>query len=113
VNDEVREDLVNYVDLIEEVSKVNDFLDEELVTDALNDIVKLAVRKDVPDAVARSLIVRLQALAATFAIRATFYTTMNKGRAGSVENQKKNLYYTLSAESDKVANALKYLVKGG
>lgn len=107
----MNEELINYVDMIEEISEVNELLNEDFVTTALDDIVKLAVRSDVPDAIARKLIVKLQAIAATFALRATFYANVQKGKVGSVEYQRKNLYYTLAAETDKIVAALKYLVR--
>lgn len=105
--------ILKYISQIDEILEVATFLDDEKVSEALDDLVKLTVKSDVPDAVTRNLIVKLQAMAGTFAIRATYYSTMKKGRSGSDEFNKKQLYYTLSDVFNQMVNALKYAAKTG
>lgn len=106
-------DLLEYVSKIDEILEVSKFIDDESVTEALDDLVKLTVKPDVPDAVVRSLIVKLQALAGTFSIRATYYSTLCKGRSGSDEFNKKQFYYTLATVFSEMVSALKYMAKTG
>ena len=108
----MNEAIVEYVNTIDKLVSVNEFLKEDNVHEALNSLVKLAVKPDVPDATVRLLIVKLQAIGGTFAIRATYYATLDRGRAGTDESNKKNIYYTLSDVMDKIVAALKYLAKG-
>lgn len=106
-------EIVGYVSQIDEILKINEFLDEKFVDQALNDLVKLAVKPDLPVATVRILIVKLQAISGTCALRATYYTAMAKGRSGSDEYIKKNLYYSLADVFDKIVAALKYLARDG
>jgi hypothetical protein len=50
-------------------------------------------------------------MSAKFAILATYYTTIAKGPSGSVNNTKKNVYYTMKESIDKIVDALKYLAR--
>jgi hypothetical protein len=52
-------------------------------------------------------LVRLQAIAAKMAFKATWMTNVDKS-----SREKKNIYYTAAAEIDKVCQSLKYLTKG-
>lgn len=106
-------DLVSYVSRIDEIFQVNKFLDDESVEDALNDLVKLTVKPEIPDAVVRKLIVKLSALSGTFAMRATYYSTLSKGKTGSDEFNKKQIYYTLAKVFEDLVGALKYMAKSG
>jgi hypothetical protein len=58
-----------------------------------------------------ALIGKLQAMSAKFAVLATYYTTIAKGPSGSVNNTKKNVYYTMKDSIDKMVDALKYVAK--
>ena len=66
---------------------------------------------NVPSAKVGPTIVQLQAYASKFAILATVYSTIKKDRAGSENNNKKNLYYTLADSMSQLVAALKYLAR--
>jgi len=100
------------IELISKVTEFNDIhsqiTDEDLDT-ALAMIVKLIAKPDIPIGSAPRLVVSMQALSAKFAVLARYYTSFeNKGPENS---KKKNLYYTLASETDKLASAVKYLAK--
>jgi hypothetical protein len=80
--------------------------DEEL-TQALEFIAKIILKPDIPIQVAMVELVRLQAIAAKMAFKATWLTNVDKGN-----REKKNIYYTAASEIDKVCATLKYLTKG-
>jgi hypothetical protein len=79
--------------------------DPEL-TQALEFIAKVIMKPDIPPNVAAVEIVRLQAIAAKMAMRATWMTNVDKS-----DRAKKNIYYTVSAEIDKTVAALKFILK--
>ena len=95
---------------IEQVSGLYDiaeYMDDEELTSALEFIAKVITKPDIPIQVATVELVRLQAIAAKMAMRATWLTNVDKS-----DRAKKNLYYTAAAEIDKMCSALKYLTKG-
>jgi hypothetical protein len=49
---------------------------------------------DVPSAKAPYLIIELQAMSTKFSMMASVYSTIAKDKAGSVNNNKKNIYYS-------------------
>jgi hypothetical protein len=79
--------------------------------EAMAIIVKIMMKPDIPSVQAVALIGKLQAMSAKFAILATYYTTIAKGPSGSVNNTKKNVYYTMKESIDKIVDALKYLAR--
>lgn len=79
--------------------------DDEL-TQALEFIAKIILKPDIPPQVATIEIVRLQAIAAKMAMRATWMTNVDKS-----DRSKKNMYYTAAAEIDKTVAALKFILK--
>lgn len=108
----MNEELVQMADVIQEFLEIKGlFEDDKYINEALDDLIKLSIRKDIPDAVVRSLIVKLQSIGSVCALRATMYTHIKKGKAGSIEYQRKQFLYTLSSEIDKVVAALKYMAR--
>jgi len=41
----------------------------------------------------------------------SFYSTIAKDKAGTVNNNKKNVYYSVKESIDKLVDALKYVVR--
>lgn len=79
--------------------------DEEL-TQALTFIAKIIIKPDIPTQVATIEIVRLQAIAAKMAFRATWMANVDKSDRG-----KKNLYYTAAESINNLVSALKYITR--
>lgn len=102
--------------VLEHISKVTEFNDmSEYMQDkdldlALDLIIKLISKPDVPAGTAPSLIVKLQAVSAKLAMQARYYTTFEKGGENS---KKKNTYYTAAEAIDKLVDALKYSARYG
>jgi len=96
-------ELLNQVNGFNEISE--HMKDEEL-THALALIAKLISKPDIPAAVGIELIVRLQSYSAKFAMLAAWYTNVKKD-----ERDKKNIYYSAAAATEKLADALKYTVR--
>ena len=102
--------------ILENISKITEFNDmSEYMQDkdldlALDLIIKLISKPDVPAASAPALIVKLQAISAKLAMQARYYTTFEKGGENS---KKKNTYYTAAEAIDKLVDALKYSARFG
>jgi len=94
---------------IEQVSglhEIADYMEDDELTQALEFIAKIILKPDIPPQVATIEIVRLQAIAAKMAMRATWMANVDKS-----DRSKKNVYYSAAAEIDKVVAALKFILK--
>jgi|ERR1044072_541454 hypothetical protein len=108
---ELSENPLELVSTITQFNDIHEFMTDEEVDRAMHLVVKLLMeRGSIPSAQAPKLIVELQALATKFAVLATYYATI--GKAGTEENHKKNVYFTLKDSITKLVDALKYTAKG-
>lgn len=82
------------IEMVNGLAEIADFMQDEELTSALTTIAKLIVRPDIPLNVATVEIVRLQAIAAKMAFRATWMVNVEKGN-----REKKNIYFTAHASS--------------
>lgn len=94
------------IDRVNGLSEIADFMQDEELTAALTTIAKLIVKPDIPLNVATVEIVRLQAIAAKMAFRATWMVNVEKGN-----REKKNIYFTAHEAITDLVSALKYIVK--
>ena len=104
----------NTLELISDITEFNDlheFMGDDHLDKALAIVVKLLMNPDVPSAKAPSLIIELQAMSTKFAVLASVYSTIAKDKAGTVNNNKKNVYYSVKESIDKLVDALKYVVR--
>jgi hypothetical protein len=104
----------NALELISDITEFNDlhnFMKDEQLDKAMAVVVKLLMNPDVPAAKAPLLIIELQAMSTKFAILASVYSTILKDKAGSENNNKKNIYYSVKESIDKLVDALKYVVR--
>ena len=104
------ETILESVSKITEFNDMKEFMNDPELDEALDLIIKLVLKPDVPAGKAPELIVRLQALSAKFAMLARHYTTLEKGGDAA---KKKNIYYTANDAVDKLVDALKYSAKFG
>lgn len=104
----------NTLELISDITEFNDlheFMKDEHLDKALAIVVKLLLNPDVPSAKAPFLIVELQAMATKFSVLASFYSTIGKDKAGTINNNKKNVYYSIAQSINDLVSALKYTAK--
>jgi hypothetical protein len=102
------DNILEQINNITEFNDIRDFMNDPDIDAALEAIVKIIVKPEIPPTAASVMIIKLQALSAKFSILARYYTTMEKGEIAS---KKKNVYYTVSDSIDKLVAALKYGVK--
>jgi hypothetical protein len=100
------ENNVSTIDMINGLSEVADYMNDEELTSALVFISKVILKPDIPMSVVTLEIVRLQAIAAKMAFRATWLTNVEKG-----DRAKKNIYYTAAESINSLVAALKYIIR--
>ena len=104
----------NTLQLISDITEFNDlheYMQDEHLDKALAIVVKLLMNPDVPSAKAPMLIMELQAMSTKFAVMSSVYSTIAKDKAGTPNNNKKNVYYSVKESIDKLVDALKYVVR--
>lgn len=92
--------------MVNGLTEIADYMKDEELTAALTFIAKLIIKPDIPMNVATLEIVRLQAIAAKMAFRATWMANVDKSDRG-----KKNIYYTAAESINSLVSALKYIIK--
>jgi len=94
---------------ITEVSKIAEELDNEQVNQALAWIILIMTKPDVPANRATPIINFLQASSGVFKMQAKYFMLLGKGEHNAAV--KKNLYMSLSEETEKLVQALKYTTR--
>ena len=94
------------IDMVNGLSEIADYMQDEELTAALTFIAKIIIKPDIPLNVATLEIVRLQAIAAKMAFKATWMTNVDKSDRG-----KKNIYYTAAESINDLVSALKYIIR--
>lgn len=94
------------IEMVNGLSEIAEYMQDEELTVALTFIAKLIIKPDIPINVASIEIVRLQAIAAKMAFKATWMTNVDKSDRG-----KKNIYYTAAEAINNLVSALKYIMR--
>lgn len=102
----VEQEETTTIEKINGLSEIAEFMEDEELKTALTMIAKLIVKPDIPLNVATIEIVRLQAIAAKMAFKATWMTNVDKG-----DRAKKNIYYTAAESIKDLVAALKYITR--
>ena len=94
---------------LEQVSGLYDiaeYMNDEELTTALEFIAKIIMKPDIPLHVVTTELVRMQAIAAKMAFKATWMVNVDKGN-----REKKNIYFTAHEAINDLVSALKYIVR--
>ena len=94
------------IDKINGLAEIAEFMQDEELTTALTTVAKLILKPDIPIQVATIEIVRLQAIAAKMAFKATWMVNVDKG-----DRAKKNIYFTAAEAISDLVAALKYITR--
>lgn len=94
------------LDQVNGLVEIADFMQDEELTQALTFIAKVILKPDIPLNVVTVEIVRLQAIAAKMAFKATWMTNVDKS-----DRSKKNIYYTAAESINSLVSALKYITR--
>ena len=102
---------LEFISDITEFNDLHDYMKDEQLDRAMLVIIKLLANPDIPAAKAPTLIIELQAISAKFGMLSSYYSTIAKDKAGTINNNKKNVYYSVKESVDKLVDALKYVVR--
>ena len=94
------------IDMVNGLAEIADYMEDEELTTALTFIAKIIIKPDIPLNVATVEIVRLQAIAAKMAFKATWMANVDKNNRA-----KKNIYYTAAEAVNNLVSALKYIMR--
>jgi len=94
------------ISMVNGLSEIAEYMQDEELTNALTFIAKVIIKPDIPINVAHIEIVRLQAIEAKMAFKATWMANVDKSDRG-----KKNLYYTAAESLNNLVSALKYITR--
>jgi predicted S18 family serine protease len=94
------------IEMVNGLAEIADYMQDEELTTALTFIAKIIIKPDIPIHVAHVEIVRLQAIAAKMAFKATWMANVDKSDRG-----KKNIYYTAAESINNLVSALKYITR--
>jgi predicted S18 family serine protease len=94
------------LEMVNGLSEIAEYMQDEELTTALTFIAKVIIKPDIPLNVATVEIVRLQAIAAKMAFKATWLTNVDKS-----DRSKKNIYYTAAEAINDLVSALKYIIR--
>lgn len=97
-----------YLSTVYELNETAIELNDPDLSEALDIVIKLIAKPDVPAKSATALIVQLQAMAVKFKMQAKYYMLINKeGEAA----KKKNIYLSMAEALKDLVDSLKYLAK--
>lgn len=94
------------LEMVNGLTEIADFMNDEELTTALTFIAKIILKPDVPLNVATVEIVRLQAIAAKMSLKATWMVNVEKG-----DRARKNIYFTAAEAINDLVSALKYITR--
>ena len=105
------DDTLTYLSRVQDLVDLHDFMEDEDLAEAMNLAVKCIAKPDMPPAVARHALLKMQGFAFKFRMQAATYTYVHKNKAGTPENVKKNVYFAASEQCHELSQTLKYLVR--
>ena len=95
---------------IADLAELEGFIGDEYIDEALDLIVNL-IKKPIPHRMVGGASMKFSALASYFEAEYLVHMTIKQGKAGSIENKKKNVYKGLSERCHQMAQDLKYLAR--
>jgi hypothetical protein len=105
------DDTLTYLSAIQDLVDLNDFMQDEDFGRAMDLALKVIAKPKMPPAVALEAMAKMQGYAFKFRMMGQAYMTIKKGPGGSPENNKKNVYFSVSEQCHELAQTLKYLAK--
>jgi hypothetical protein len=103
--------MLEYLSKVQDLVDLHEFMQDEELGEAMDLALRVIAKPDIPVSVARNALVKMQGLSLKFRMQGATYTYLHTGKAGSVENIKKNVYFAISDQCNLMAQTLKYLAK--
>ncbi len=102
---------LEYISKVDEFLELADFMKDPQLEEALDMVVKLQLKPDIPAKAATTLIVQLQAVATKCAIQASYLKNVVAPKAGTEEYKKKGMLYSISEALEQLVASLKYMCR--
>lgn len=102
---------VEYLGKVQDLMDLNDFMDDEDFEAALELALKCIAKPDLPPAIAKKALIQMEAYSFKFRAMGQVFMTIKKDKAGTPENMKKNVYFSISEACHELASALKYIAR--
>lgn len=102
---------LEHVSNVQDLLDLNDFMDDEKFGEALELAMQCVANPNISVATARKALLLMQSYSLYFKMRGNVYMTIKQGKAGTEENKKKNVYFSMAGECHELAQTLKYLAK--
>jgi hypothetical protein len=95
----------------QDISDMHEFINDEDFSQANELVLKCIADPNPSHASIRQALLLMQAYAFKFRMQSKVYDSLKKGRAGTDENIRKNVYYSASEQCHELAQTLKYLLR--
>jgi hypothetical protein len=105
------DDTLTYLSGIQDLVDLHEFMQDDDFADAMDLALKVIAKPKMPIAAALEALMKMQGYAFKFRMMGQVYMTIKKGTGGSNENQKKNVYFSVSEQCHELAQTLKYLAR--
>src|SRR6478735_4249821 len=102
---------LDYLSEVQDLVDLNDFMNDESFGEAMGLALKCIAKPDLPPAHARKALIQMEAYSFKFRMLGQVYMTIKQGKAGTPENKRKNVYFSVSEACHELAAALKYIVR--
>lgn len=104
--------ILEYISQISEINDTSEYMQDPVLDEALDLIVKFVMKSDsIPTSKIADMIVKIESMAAMFSVKKVYYATIEKGKAGSEQANKKNIYYAVAENLPRISDALKYKMR--
>jgi hypothetical protein len=97
-----------YLNEVYELNQISIEMGDDDLSDALDTIVKIISKPDIPPQAAVKAVVKLQAYAAAFRMKAKYYMLIQKEGDAA---KRKNIYLSMVEALERLVDSLKYLCK--
>ena len=103
--------MLEYLSEVQDLVDLHEFMQDDELAEAMDLALKVIAKPDIPISQARNALAMMQGYAMRFRMQAATYTYVHVGKAGTVENVKKNVYFAAAEQCHEMAQTLKYLAK--
>lgn len=102
---------LDYLSQVQDLMDLYEFMEDDDLAEAMDLALKCIAKPNIPPAYAKEALLKMEALSFKFRMMGNTYMTIKKGTSGTVENKKKNVYFSVSEACHELAGALKYVAR--
>ena len=103
--------MLKHLSEVQDLIDLYEFMEDEDLAQAMELALNVIAKPDIPVSAARNALAMMQGYSLKFRMQAATYTYVHVGKAGTVENVKKNVYFAMAEQCHEMAQTLKYLAR--